>query len=170
MKPLQIQTPRLVLMGATPHILAADMAGPDALAAALGVEISASWPPEHHDEGVIRWTMRTLAASPINTPWTLFYIVHDGVAVGTCGFTGVPDENHGVEIGYSVLPIHQRRGFASEAAAALVHHAFACGAREVAAETYPQLVASLRVMANCGMQPVAGGSEPGVVRWAISRE
>jgi RimJ/RimL family protein N-acetyltransferase len=74
-----------------------------------------------------------------------------------------------VEFGYSVLPEFQRRGFASEAAAALIDCAFQNGARSVIAETYPHLPASIRVMEKCGMRLLGKGSEAGVVRYSIDK-
>lgn len=42
-----------------------------------------------------------------------------GECVGGIGFKGVPDERGQVEVGYGVDEPHRRRGFATEAAAAL---------------------------------------------------
>ena len=41
-------------------------------------------------------------------------------AIGTCGFTAKPDGTGTVETGYSILPEHQRRGYAPEAVTALI--------------------------------------------------
>ncbi len=69
------------------------------------------------------------------------------VTVGILGFEGLPNERGEVEIGYSVLPDHQRAGSASEAVAALTRWAFSHPwVRRVMAETYPELTASRRVL------------------------
>jgi [ribosomal protein S5]-alanine N-acetyltransferase len=47
--------------------------------------------------------------------------------------------------------------------------AFARGASEVAAETFPSLAPSLRVMQKCGMSSVGEGSEPGTVHYSKRR-
>jgi RimJ/RimL family protein N-acetyltransferase len=89
--------------------------------------------------------------------------------VGTCGFKGAPDADGRVEVGYSVLEQFRCRGLATEAVAALIRAAFAAGASEVAAETYPSLLPSLRVMEKCGMIPLGAGSEPGTVRHGLRK-
>jgi ribosomal-protein-alanine N-acetyltransferase len=43
--------------------------------------------------------------------------------IGSGGYFGPPDSNGMVEIGYSVLPEWQRRGYAKEIVNALVSHA-----------------------------------------------
>ena len=87
----------------------------------------------------------------------------------TCGFKQAPDRNGCVEVGYSILEAFRCRGLASEAVRALLSLAFARGAAEVAAETFPSLQPSLRVMQKCGMSPVGDGSESGTVRYAKRR-
>src|SRR6516225_5623277 len=43
-----------------------------------------------------------------------------GSVVGDVGFIGPPDENGSIEVGYSVIPDRRRRGYATEAASAIV--------------------------------------------------
>ena len=86
--------------------------------------------------------------------------------VGTCGLKQAPDAQRCVEVGYTVLERFRCRGFASEAVTAVMNVAFQSGASEVAAETFPSLLPSLRVMEKCGMAKVGEGSEPGTVRYS----
>src|SRR5688572_23753581 len=64
-------------------------------------------------------------------PWIHgFVLVHritDNV-IGKCGFKGPPGADGAVEIAYGVAPEHQGKGYATEAAAALVSYAFNRGA------------------------------------------
>ena len=63
-------------------------------------------------------------------PWVHgFILVHriDGHVVGKCGFKGPPGAEGMVEIAYGVAPEHQGKGYATEAAAALVSYAFGSG-------------------------------------------
>jgi RimJ/RimL family protein N-acetyltransferase len=69
-----------------------------------------------------------------------------------------------------VLEQFRRRGLATEAAMALIDVAFAAGASEVAAETYPSLLPSIRVMEKCGMIATGAGSEPGTLRYSRRRD
>ncbi len=75
-----------------------------------------------------------------------------------------------VEVGYSVLEAHQRRGYASEAVEALVGWAF--GHPEVTrviAETYPELVPSVGVLEKTGFRLIGAGSEERVIRFERRR-
>src|SRR5688500_4829634 len=91
-------------------------------------------------------------------PWVHgFALVHrtDGNPIGTCGFKGPPGADGVVEIAYGVAPEHQGKGYATEAAAALVSYAFGSGqVRVVRAHTLPQSNASARVLSKCGFRRV----------------
>jgi RimJ/RimL family protein N-acetyltransferase len=166
--PFQIPTARLLLVGGDEAWLEADAAGRTLLAAAAHAQVPENWPPEHHDLQVIEWVRTRLPQLSPEVPWRFYYLLlrQPRTLVGTCGFKGPPDEAGCVELGYSVLEQFQRRGLASEAVTAMIEAAFAAGAREVAAETFPSLLPSIRVMEKCGMTCRGEGSEPGTVRYA----
>ncbi len=167
----QISTPRLILLGADPATLHADQEGREQLAAAAGAAVPANWPPEHHDNNVIDWVLSSLEAIPPGAPWRFYYMVltEPRTLIGTCGFKQPPGPDGCVEIGYSVLEQFQLRGLATEAAQALLGVAFDAGASEVAAETFPSLPASIRVMEKCGMTLTGEGSEEGTLRYSRRR-
>lgn len=164
----ELSTPRLILLGADEASLRAELRSHEALAIAIDSNVPAAWPPEHHDLGVIEWVLRSLDLLAPNDPWRFFYMVLSipRTLIGTCGFKRAPDENGCVEVGYSVLQQFRCRGYASEAVKALMNVAFARGASEVAAETFPSWASSLRVMEKCGMTRVGVGSESGTVRYS----
>ena len=133
----------------------------DSMSAADKAEISADW--------LVR-----LRASTSADPWTCgFAMVHrdSGAVVGSCGYKSPPSPDGIVEIAYGVDPGHQRRGYATEAARALVAFAFASGiVRVVRAHTLPAPNASTRVLAKCGFERVGEVVDPddGLVwRWEI---
>jgi [ribosomal protein S5]-alanine N-acetyltransferase len=173
LKPLlsRISTARLDLIGADGALLRAETAGVRALAAAIEAEVPADWPPEHHDQGVIEWVLRSIENYAPADPWHFYYLLlrEPRTLIGTCGFKGAPDADGRVEVGYSVLEQFRCRGLATEAVRALIQAAFEAGASEIAAETYPSLLPSLRVMAKCGMILVGAGSEPGTVRYGLRK-
>jgi RimJ/RimL family protein N-acetyltransferase len=95
-----------------------------------------------------------------------------GDVIGSCGFKGPPCEST-VEIGYGVEPGHQGRGYATEAARALVAYAIDNGVRTVRAHTLPDSSASTAVLTKCGFEWVGEVVDPedGLVwRWEIRRE
>src|ERR1044072_5590128 len=76
-----------------------------------------------------------------------------GLVIGTAGFVGPPDSAGSVEIAYGIVPDYEGRGYATEAAAALV--AFARSdtrVRALCAHTLPARNASTRVLEKCGFR------------------
>jgi RimJ/RimL family protein N-acetyltransferase len=165
-----LTTPRLRLVPATPSLVDAELAGPERLAAALGVALPTDWPPEHHDAQVLRFT-RDALATPGAEAWWMHWFCWTGppepTVVGTGGYVGPPEDGT-VEIGYSVVPSWQRRGIATEASRALVDAAWERGARRVIAHTLPHLAPSIGVLERLGFAR-DGEPEPGVLRFALER-
>jgi len=82
----------------------------------------------------------------------LLILRESGEAIGSAGFTGGPNDEGSVLMGYSVYPAFQGRGFASEAARALAGWVLAQpGIRQVRATIPPDHVASQRVAAHAGL-------------------
>ena len=121
------------------------------------------------------WLARVRALTEAD-PWTLgFSIVSqsNGQRLGSCGFKGPPDPSGVVEIAYGVIPDHQSRGYATEAAETLVDFAFRSDlVRVVRAHTQPGNGASARVLVKCGFERVGEviDEEDGLVwRWERGR-
>jgi RimJ/RimL family protein N-acetyltransferase len=117
-----------------------------------------------------------LRASQNVDPWTHgFAVVHreEGVVVGMCGFKGPPDADGFVEIAYAIVPSHQGKGYATEAAQALADFAFKTAqVRAVRAHTLPQISASTRVLEKSGfarVQDVIDPDDGPVWRWEKTR-
>jgi ribosomal-protein-alanine N-acetyltransferase len=169
---LEIETPRLTLVAATDRLARAAAADVAALGELLDARIPASWPPPLMDDGPLEYSARELANRPELAGWMYWYFIRrdDRVLVGCGGFKGEPTERGGVEVGYTVFPEFQRSGYATEATTALIGWAFAdARVTAVAAETYPELAASIRVMEKNGLTYMGTGIEPRVIRYAIDR-
>lgn len=97
-------------------------------------------------------------------PWHYgFFIIERArrEVIGTAGFKGPPDEDGVVEIAYGVVPSYEGRGYATEAAGALVR--FAADderVRRVRAHTLPDANASTRVLTKCGFVRVGDVVDP----------
>jgi [ribosomal protein S5]-alanine N-acetyltransferase len=76
----------------------------------------------------------------------------DGLTVGMCGLVrreGLPD----ADIGYALLPQHERQGYAREAAQATLDFAFGtAGLQRVLAITHPANAASSRLLESIGLR------------------
>lgn len=163
----EVATPRLRLVPATAEHLTVDAA---ALSSLLGAAVPDDWPPETVADAVpvfLSW----LTEDPASKGWNLWYIVSpEGVLAGSCGFVGRPSPDGEAEMGYAVLPAFRGRGYATEAAEALVVWAFAhpevvC----VTAQADPANLASVRVLEKAGFVPAGAGDE-GCVRFVRRRE
>lgn len=90
-----------------------------------------------------------------------------------CGYRDPPDSEGAVEIAYGLEPEYRGRGYATEAAMALIDFAFSNGQAElVRAHTRAEHDASTRVLSRCGFQCVGEVVDPedGLVwRWEKRR-
>jgi RimJ/RimL family protein N-acetyltransferase len=97
-------------------------------------------------------------------PWRYGFFVVDRTGrsvIGMACFKGPPDIAGVVEIAYAIVPTSEGRGYATEAAGALVEFAFASErVRLVRAHTLPTSNASTRVLQKCGFRHVGDVSDP----------
>jgi len=121
------------------------------------------------------WLARVRASAAAD-PWTHGFSMVEpasGAVIGSCAYKGPPDEGGVVEIAYAVDPEYQGRGYATEAARALVNFAFRSGrVRLVRAHTRAENNASTRVLAKCGFERIGEVVDPedGLVwRWELQR-
>jgi RimJ/RimL family protein N-acetyltransferase len=168
-----VESRRLTLVAATSELVAADLAGREALAEALGADVPDEWPPELYDGPSMRVAQQQLD-NPSEHGWSLWYLVCNRIepprVIGICGFKGKPDRAGSVEIVYSVLRPYRVQGYATEAVGRLVVWAFSHQhVIEVTAETLPHLRQSIRVMEKNGFALQGPGSEHGVVRYALQK-
>lgn len=169
-----LNTPRLRLVGATSDMLRAEGENRARFGELLEARVPESWPPELYDDDARLWTLNVAETEWYRAGWGMYYVVVDGRAPevgGVVGYKGGPGDDGTVEVGYGIVPEHRRRGYATEATAALVDRAFGhSGVTGVTAETMPGLVASIGVLHNLGFTLEGDGSEPGVIRYTLPRE
>jgi RimJ/RimL family protein N-acetyltransferase len=93
--------------------------------------------------------------------------------IGNAGFKGSPKDGL-VEIGYSMLEMHHRQGYATEAVRGFLSWAFQNPeVQRVVADTLPGLTPSIRVMKKSGFAFVGDGpDEDGMrtIRYELTRE
>jgi RimJ/RimL family protein N-acetyltransferase len=157
---INLQTPSLRLILKTREEV---RAGIEAMDAADKAQLSADW-------------LARLHASTLPDPWVHgFAIEHldTGITVGQCGFKGPPDRDGMVEIAYGVASDQEGKGFATQAAVALINYAFSITqVNLVRAHTLPDSKASKRVLAKCGFRYLGEVNDPEdglVCRFEITR-
>jgi [ribosomal protein S5]-alanine N-acetyltransferase len=124
-------------------------------------------------EGALQYILNQIQASQLWQPWLPYQFVFrpDKALIGFGGFKSVPDFKRTVEIGYSVAPCYQSKGFATSAAYQLIEVAFESNLVDcVCAHTLAEPNASTRVLKKCGMTKVSETVDPdvgNVWRWEI---
>ncbi|UZR99366.1 GNAT family N-acetyltransferase [Chondrinema litorale] len=146
----------------------------DVLAEILEIEDPALWTADEEVRENIPNYYQEFIDSGGNIIWgSFFYVLKDSKKLaGTGGFKGIPDKNGVVEIGYEILPGFKNMGYATEAADALVHHAFEHHASSVRAYTTPDENASIYVLRKLGMKYVENIPDPvkgEIWKWEINR-
>ena len=170
-----IRTERLELVPATPELIRAALTDLGALGTRLRAAVPTTWPPEYLDSHSLDYTLDRLAEGPEQAGWWLYFVVLEGdegrrALVGSAGYKGPPLPDGTVEVGYGIVIDQRRRGYASEATRGLLARAF--GRPEVTraiAETLPELTPSIGVLHKCGFRLIGEGSEPGVIRFELTR-
>lgn len=95
------------------------------------------------DRGCAGWLTQIVVAEPA------------GAVVGYAGFHGPPDEAGMVELGYSVIPVYRRQGYARAMLSALVRRAVAeARVRTVRVTISPDNTASLATISGFGFVEV----------------
>jgi ribosomal-protein-alanine N-acetyltransferase len=149
-----IFTERLELVPLPPGLLESIARG-DASAAAH--RLDATVPEGWTDTIPAQGRLEQLATDPSEEPWLVRAIVLRAPrrVVGNVGFHGPPDDKGRVEIGYGIIPLQRRQGYAREAIAGLTDWAFATGeARVCVASVSPRNAASLALVRSLGFQQV----------------
>jgi [ribosomal protein S5]-alanine N-acetyltransferase len=167
-----LETAHLRLMPWSPEHLLAMIDGADRFAADAGVPLADGLRELFvSDEVSPVWVAHLREASGPD-PWTLgFAVVHrdDDRVIGSAAFKGAPDDDGVVEIAYGIAPGYEGRGYATEAARALVGFALErVDVTSIRAHTRPENDASGRVLAKSGFQHVGEVVDPedGLVwRW-----
>jgi RimJ/RimL family protein N-acetyltransferase len=123
--------------------------------------------PRKDDSDAAKMCLRVTDA---DRAWSVRHVIRrsDGLAVGSIGFFGPPDEKGEAEIGYGLVESARRRGLISEALALCVAAAEGSGAR-VIAHTGGDNIASQGALLKAGFVREDGENEDGEWRYARPR-
>ncbi len=154
--PPTIHTPRLDLVPIDPSAIQFLLKGERQDAEhAQGLTLPDTFPTPDELDGFLPIQLHRMRARPDRRGWTArFMVTRAGDVIGHCGFHGAPEEIGRAEIGYTVFEPHRGRGFAKEAAGALVAWAFEQGEKQVYASVSPDNAPSLAVVRSLGFTQV----------------
>ena len=167
-----LETPHLTLLPCAPEHLLTLIDQPDRFEQVVGLPAADGLHGFYVSDDVSPDWLAALRSSSGPDPWRHgFFVVHreSRAVIGSAGFKGPPDPAGTVEVAYGIVPAFEGRGYATEAAQALVAFAFASGpVRLVRAHTLPEANASTRVLLKCGFCHVGAVLDPDdgpVWRW-----
>lgn len=155
---LRLESGRLLLLAAGADDLGACADGDRAaFAAVTGAEPPDPFSPPPETGDVLGYFRDAVEADPDLRPWFFQWVVDRASRrlLGSAGFAGRPNEAGHVYVGYSTYPPEAGKGYASEAAAALVAWALRQpGVTAVRATIKPDNAASRRVAAKAGLRQI----------------
>ena len=172
-----LESPRLTLIATTLEHIQVELEAPDQLSSLLNAAVSKAWPTGEYDRDAMEFFRGCFVqGGEAVEGWYGWYAVRPAdtessrALVGAGGYFGPADPAGAVEIGYSVLPEWQRRGYASEIVRMLVARAFTFDAiKQVNAHTTAANPASIAVLRRCGFIEAGVAREPGLVRFETRR-
>ena len=148
---IPIQTDRLILRQIAPDD------APDVYSYRSDPQVSLyqMWKPRSLDD--VRQFLEQLAAVQPDTPgtWLQLAIVcrDENAVIGDCGIRFPDGDSHQAELGISLKPSHQGRGFATEALSAVLTYVFeSLHKHRVFASVDPRNLASLALLDRIGMR------------------
>jgi ribosomal-protein-alanine N-acetyltransferase len=162
-----LQTERLTLAPFGLELVRAAMTDRAALGRLLSVRVPADWPGPDLGE-ILPLIAAGLGEDPARARWGGL-IIHtaDRTLIGDIGCKEPPDAAGMVEIGYSIVPAYWGRGYATEAARALVAWLWTQGVRRVTAECLDDNAASIRVLEKLGMRRLPPVGD--MLKWEMRR-
>jgi len=153
---MDIQTERLVLRVSLPDEIEWLLAGDSRR---LELANGFKYPPDDPNLGIdLEWHLRELRADPTQLPWRIRLIVErsSNTVIGSINLKGAPDSEGDVEIGWGLNESYRGRGYATEAAAAVIRWAFQqAGVCSVSATVPDDNHASQRVARRLGLTRTA---------------
>ena len=168
---MTIQTERLILAAHLPRYLRALIGSEQEFEKTAGLRVAGGIRDQFLSASAEFMTRVESAREP--DPWRFgFAVIHkrDNMLIGMCGFPGPPDANGIAEIAYGIAPGYQGKGYATEAATALID--FVKGdprVKTVCAHTLAETNASTRVLEKCGFKKTGAAVDPednlAVWRW-----
>lgn len=158
------QTERLTLIPFTLELAEATLNQRDKVHQLLRLHVPNNWPQPDYAE-IMPMIVEGRRKDPSSAEW-IRIIVHtaDRTVIGDIGFIEPPDEKGNVEFGYSIVPEYRGKGYATEAARAMIEWAFEQpGVRRVIASCLNDNYASIRVLEKAWMRQIE--PEDDLLRW-----
>ena len=161
---MSLETSRLILLPCAPEQLLALIEQPKRFEELTGFPAADGLREFFASDDVSPKWLAALRSAAEPDPWRHGFFVLDReqrCVIGSAGFKGPPDSRGMVEIAYGIVPSCEGRGYATEAAGALVGFAFGAGdVQLIRAHTLPVANASTHVLRKCGFRHTENVVDP----------
>lgn len=147
-----IETERLRLIPYYVDYIAATMESHRHLEQLCGYRVAPEWP------GIdflfyLPFALEQLKENPVDSKWTRLIVLKETQEViGEIGGQGTPSETKIVELGYSMIPRCQNKGYMTEAIAAICEWFVAEGMQQIRAKCFTYNTASKHVLQKNGFE------------------
>lgn len=131
----------------------------------IGIQLAPDWP----QPALLEILDRHAELAPEELVWGIWLIIdrREDIVIGDIGFHGPPSDAGVVEVGYSVVPDRRRRGYATEAATALVEWARQQRqVKSIVAGCDPDNRASIKTLERAGFRQTDSSGEE--LRWTLA--
>lgn len=167
-----IVTPHLSLIAITPEMVQSEKANDHRLGELIQCAIPDNWPPVDWEPHVFDFILAQFNEHPEQIGWhryvTLVPPNGTRTLIGCLGASSKPTNPAECEIGYSILPPFEGRGFATEGTMALIDYLRRDPQlTSIIAHTFPRLPASIRIMEKSGLTFDGPGDEEGTIRYRL---
>ena len=163
---LSIKTDRLSIGVFTAAMMKAALISNKHLESIINYKVPADYPMQDYKE-LFPYKIERFTQYPAENQWEGIIIhTEDRTIIGDMGFKGGPDENGEMDLGYSILPAYQGKGYATEMAIAMVEWGLKQpGVRKITASCSGENHASARVLEKAGFTKT--GIQDNEIYWEI---
>lgn len=161
----QIKTERLEMVTLTADMMEAILKG---ATEEIDYQLAAEWPLDVYKQ-FFSYKIERFRKYPHENEWEGVIIdKKEQLIVGDMGFKGGPNEEGIIDLGYSIVPSYQGRGYATEMGKAMVEWAQTNpNVKQVVATCDPDNIASIRVLEKIGFKRTKQTKES--VFWTYQR-
>ena len=146
-----IDTERLQIITFTVEMMEAFLKGNNEIEIITPYRVAAEYPLEVYKQ-FFEYKIDRFQKFPFENEWEGI-IIHkeDNMIMGDMGFKGGPNEEGIIDIGYSIVPSYQGKGYATEMGKAMVDWGLSQpNVKKVVATCNPDNIASIRVLEKIG--------------------
>ena len=166
-----ITTARLELVAITPESLTSEQASDGRLGQILNCRVTSEWPHADWEPHVLQLLQQRFAEDPTDIGWHRYILLRPinnqpAPLIGSVGGFRWPDDQDAAEVGYAILPEFRLRGYAIEAAKAMIAWIEATiVVKTIFAHPFPHLAGSIRILEQCGFTLEGPGKEENTIRY-----